>query len=132
MNFKTQEFAKNATAEVTVQCSGCKKKYKIAEMLKEQPLPHPNVEVVEGFLQCPTCGVCTHSYFMTEQLRHVQAQLKRAILTWQRDKSNVAWQEYTRRQQVFKNNFDKVQERYQGLLKELESGRGKNNAQLKS
>lgn len=130
MPVQTQEYAKNATAEVKIRCSGCGKQYLIAEMMKERSLPYPNVDVVEGYLECPTCGAQVHSYYMTELLRHAQVMLKNAILKWQREKTNVAWSEYERRQKVFKNNFDKVQERYKELLKESQSGTGNNNAQL--
>jgi hypothetical protein len=121
MPVKTQEFAKNANAVVTVQCSGCKTEYQIAEMLKEEPLPHPHVTVVEGFLECPKCKARVHSYYMTETLRHDQVQLKKAILEWQRTKATPAWREYERRQKVFQANYDRVQARYKELLQEESS-----------
>ena len=116
MNFRTQEFAKNANAVVTVECSGCRTKYQIAEMLKEESLPKPHETVVEGFLECPKCKARVHSYYMTEALRFDQVQLKKAILEWQRTKATPAWREYERRQKVFKNNYDRVQARFKELL----------------
>jgi hypothetical protein len=126
VDMQTQEFAKNPIIKANVRCGKCNKQFKIEDMLREEPLPYPNVTIVEGFLKCPNCQHRTHNYYLTEMLRQDQVRLKEALLRWQKERSSTAWTSYVKRKTVFQNNYDRVQERLRGQF-EKEARREQSN-----
>lgn len=118
---QTEEFAKNPEPEVWIKCTVCQKDYKFADILKEEPLPPPRETTVEGYLLCPSCLDRKHCYYLTEQLRYMQVELKKSLDKWHATKSSHVWREYARKQKSFQTSFDNVQARFAKTLKKEET-----------
>lgn len=116
MTVQTQEFAKNPDIPVLVKCTICQKEYDLSTVLHEEKMPTPNELIVEGYLLCPSCGDRKHAYYLTEQLRFLQVELKKALDRYHLTKSTIAWREYARKQKSFQDSYDAAQKR---LLKKF-------------
>lgn len=112
---------RNPDASLQVNCARCKRQFALDEMLQEESLFAPYELTVEGFMLCPRCGHRRHIYYLTEELRFRQVQLKALSEQWHESKDMQFYRQFMTAQTVYKAMFDREQKRYAEIVEKAAS-----------
>lgn len=112
----SKEEARNPEPEARIKCSECSFEAGLDRFLKEDSLPHPYENIVEGYTECPNCRYVKHIYFMSPVTRNNQFRLQKVVEDWHKTKSNTSFDKMLKIKTLYKKMFDKDQQEYAFLL----------------
>lgn len=99
-----------------ITCEHCQRQATIESMLQERPIKGNLLEV--GLL-CE-CGIWTHSYFTTDEMKAKALRDMELLQAWQSNKEPAVWRRYETARDAYRNQFSAFNRRWRrkfGMLK---------------
>lgn len=112
--------------KVPTICQKCLALHPLSEYLQERSLPDPFGDVIEGVLECPSCGIVTHSYYMTKTIRNRQAEIRYKIRILGQEHTSENFEKIKILRFEYNKIFDECQKFYADIMEKVatQDGRG--------
>lgn len=108
---------KQTAKPVSVTCDTCEIEFALdTRSLQEREQKLLGERFTEVGIECPGCGAWTHAYFKTKRTRSTQAAWNRAILLFQKRRTEGLLKKVYAAEQRHKTMFDSEQIRLRTLL----------------
>lgn len=95
-----------------ITCEHCKADLLLEDVLQERQIRENLYEVG---LQCP-CGVWTHSFFTSTELKMLAARAAEQLQKYQDKKTPLTWKQYETARDAYKVRFEKFNHRWRRKL----------------
>lgn len=99
-----------------IKCSKCAAESDLTACIREEPLPSPYSQVMEGVIVCPACVNRLHIYYLSNELRIKQNKLAELVVEWNRDKKYGVAREIKKVREEYSKFFDQEQEKYRLIM----------------